>query len=143
MIFHHPDLEKLEPWYTFMKKVQEGESAWVTMVDYTIEGDSIFYYLHYDGSEFLLVEDTTRDRYGTPVYLKEKFTKLYEFTEKNESGTEVCYVVLSNVELTSMAQEEQVFWEVYADMEAGTYDPYTAEYQRFPHVLFSTGAQGK
>lgn len=29
----------------------------------------------------------------------------------------------------------KMYWEVYADWEAGEYDPGTAEYQRFPLTL--------
>lgn len=138
VISDFPGLEKMEPWYAFAEKVRAGEPAWVTMVDYTIEGDSLFYYLHYDGTEFLYVTDTTRDQFGSHVYSKEKFTKLYEFTETEENGGTTYNVVLSNTELTSMEHEEQVFWEVYAEMEAGKYDPETAEYQRFPYAIIRT-----
>ena len=131
------DLRKLEPWYAFAEKVREGEPAWITMVDYTVEGDSIFYYLHYDGTEFLYVTDTTRDKFGSPVYLKEKFTRMYEFKEAQEQGGTIYNVVLSNTELDSAEHAEQVFWEVYAEMEAGTYDPENAEYQRFPYTIIT------
>ncbi len=137
VIDHIADLKKMEPWYAFAGKVRAGEPAWVTMVDYTVEGDSIFYYLHYDGTEFLYVTDTTRDKFGDHVYLKEKFTRMYEFTETEEKGGTIYNVVLSNTELTSKEHAEQVFWEVYAEMEAGSYNPETAEYQRFPYTIIT------
>ena len=131
-------MKHLDPWYAFIKKVRAGKTAWLDMLTYTVEGDSIFYYLHYDGTEFLLVEDTTRDRFGFPAYSKEKFTKLYEFTEEGDNGSAQYYAVLSNVELTSMAHMTEVYWEVYAEWEAGEFDPYTIEYQRFPRQLVWT-----
>ena len=138
VIDHIPKLNKLEPWYDFAEKVRAGEPAWVTMVEYTIEGDSIFYYLHYDGTEFLYVKDTTRDKFGSHVYLKEKFTKLSEFTETAKDGGTIYSAVLSNMELTSTEHVEQMFREVYPEMEAGKYDPETAEYQRFPYAIIRT-----
>ena len=138
VLHHHPRWKKLEPWYAFMKKVRAGKTAWIDMVDYTDEGDSIFYYLHYDGTEFLLVEDTTRDQFGTPLYTQEKFTRLYEFAEETENGSKQYSAVLSNCELYSKKHAEEVFWDVYAEWEAGEFDPSTVEYQRFPRTLFWT-----
>lgn len=132
VIDHIEKLKKMEPWYSFAEKVRAGEPAWVTMVDYTIEGDSIFYYLHYDGTEFLYVKDTTRDCYGDHVYWDDKFTKFYEFREKNDKGVTVYSVVLSNCEITSMEHATEVFWEVYEEQENGEFDAETIEYQRFP-----------
>lgn len=141
VLHHHPDLKHLEPWYAFMKKVRSGKPAWIDMVNYTDEGDSIFYYLHYDGTEFLLVEDTTRDQFGTPLYTQEKFTRLYEFTEETENGSKQYSAVLSNCELYSKEHAEEVFWDVYAEWEAGEFDPSTVEYQRFPRTLFWFGIE--
>ncbi len=132
VIYHHPDFKKMEPWYAFAEKVRNGEPAWITMVDYTIEGDSIFYYLHYDGAEFLFVKDTTRDRYGDPVYWDDKFTKFYEFREEKDNGVIVYNVILSNLEIISLEHASEVYWEVYEEWENGEFDAETIEYQRFP-----------
>lgn len=136
VIYDHPDYMDLEPWYAFVEKVHAGETAYVDMVTYTTEGDSIFYYVHYDGKEFLVVQDNTRDKFGSPVILKEKYTKLQEFIEETENGEQIYNVVLSNVELTSLEHRNEVFWQVHAEWEAGEYDPDAVEYERFPCSLF-------
>ncbi len=137
VIDHIADLKKMEPWYAFAEKVRAGEPAWITMVDYTVEGDSIFYYLHYDGTEFLYVKDTTRDRYGDHVYLDDKFTKFYEFREEKDNGVIVYNVILSNLEITSLEHATEVYWEVYEELENGEFDAETIEYQRFPYTVIS------
>lgn len=136
VIYDNPDFVNLEPWYAFVKKVNAGEAAYVDMVDYTTEGDSIFYYVHFDGKEFFVVQDSTRDSYGTPVILQEKYTYLQEFIEETEDGNQIYDVVLSNIELTSSEHWSEVFWQVCAEMEAGEYDPDAVEYERVPCWLF-------
>lgn len=135
VIYDYSELLKMEPWYAFVDKVHAGETAFVDMVNYTTEGDPIFYYVHYDGEEFLVVQDNTRDRFGSPVVLKEKYKRLYEFSEETENGGTKYSVVLSDVELTSLEHAYEVFWQVNAEWEAGEYDPDASEYERFPCFL--------
>lgn len=130
-----PELRNLEPWHEFAQKVNKGKPAWVDVVRFTDEGDPILYYVYYDGEEFLFVEDTTRDRFGTPLITKEKYTMLFEFNEVSETGNEIYRATLSNIELESIEHQEQVFWEVYEQWEAGEYDPEAAEYQLFPRTV--------
>lgn len=129
------ELENLEPWREFAERVNKGKPAWVDVVSFTDEGDAIFNYIYYDGNEFLFVEDTTRDRFGTPLITAEKYTMLFEFNEVSETGNEIYQAALSNIELDSIEHQEQVFWEVYEQWEAGEYDPEAAEYQLFPRTV--------
>lgn len=129
------ELGNLEPWYEFAEKVNKGKAAWVDIVSFTDEGDAIFNYIYYDGTEFLFVEDTTRDRFGTPLITSEKYAMLFEFSGVSETGNEIYQATLSNIELKSIEHQEQVFWEVYAQWEAGEYDPETAEYPLFPRTV--------
>lgn len=132
---HIDELKKLGPWHEFAEKVNKGKPAWVDVVTFTDEGDPIFNYIYYDGAEFLFVEDTTRDHFGTPLITKEKYTMLFEFNEVSETGYEIYNAVLSNIELNSIEHQKQIFWDVYAQWEAGEYDPETAEYQLFPRTV--------
>jgi len=141
VIYDYPDFLKMEPWYAFVEKVHAEEPAYVDIVNYTTEGDSIFYYVYYDGKEFLVVQDNTRDQFGSPVVLKEKYKNLYEFTEEAEKGGTIYTVVLSDVELTSLEHTYEVFWQVHAEWEAGEYDPDTSEYERFPCTLIRVGLE--
>ena len=130
-----PELEKLEPWHEFAEKVNKGKPSWVAVVSFTDEGDPIFNYIYYNGTEFLFVEDTTRDRFGTPLITTEKHTMLFEFNEVSETGYEIYQAALSNIELESIEHQEQVFRYVYELWEAGEYAPEAAEYQLFPRTV--------
>lgn len=132
---HIDKLRKLEAWHEFAEKVNKGKPAWVDVVSFTDEGDAIFNYIYYDGTEFLFVEDTTRDSFGTPLITAEKYTMLFEFNDVSETGYEIYQATLSNIELDSIEHREQVIWEIYAQWEAGEYDPETAEYQLFPRTV--------
>ena len=61
----HGSIEGLESMVNFYDKVQNGDSADLRVVHYTIEGDPIVTDLSHDG-EFLEVKyDTTRDNFGS------------------------------------------------------------------------------
>lgn len=136
VLSHHPDLKKLEPWYDFSDKVQSGKEAWVDMVSYTDEGDGIFYYLHYDGTDFYLVEDTTRDHFGTPMIVYEVFQGLYEFKEENENGILIHSAILCNREIKSMDHYLEMFWDAYTKWEASDFDLEVHTELVFPRSLF-------
>lgn len=67
-----------ELWAHFEKTVQADEEAAVTIIQFTVEGDAILKYLHFDGADFYVLEDTTRDVFGSGEYYEQRFTTLDE-----------------------------------------------------------------
>jgi len=53
-----------QQWRDFMASVEEGQPDCLTVIVYTVEGDPVICYAVYDGTEFLLAEDTGRDAFG-------------------------------------------------------------------------------
>ena len=53
-----------EIWDDFLKKVEVQEPATVDLIQFTVEGDPIITYLHYNGEDFYMVEDSTRDAWA-------------------------------------------------------------------------------
>ncbi len=128
--------EQKHLWAEFLRRIQDGYSASVVVMTVTDEGDPILYYIHYDGTDYMVVRDTHRDHFGTPCYTKDKYRCMSEI--KNEE-TEGYVVVLANEAFKAMAESDAYWEKVYAQYEAGEIDPYGEnEYQPFPLRLIST-----
>lgn len=127
--------QSMSPWDAFLKKEKKGKRSNVILAYATDEGDWILSYLHYDGVDYLLVTDTTRDSFGTPLYNVEKFTGLYEFTEETKSDAFYEYhVILSNTPVESVEHGQELFLNTYTAYEEGRVD-IEAEFQPFPSFL--------
>lgn len=83
---------------TFLADVESHTEAFIELVQYTIEGDPMFYYLHYDGTDFYAVTDYRRDAFGgsgerVHVYY---YSYLKVFEEEYEDGTKGYELLLTN-----------------------------------------------
>lgn len=74
-----------EQWDSFLNKVAAQESATIDLIQFTVEGDPIITYLHYNGEDFYMVEDSSRDAWaGSGAGMKESiFGYLNTVTEGN------------------------------------------------------------
>lgn len=64
-IIIHGSVEKgQEKWDSFLAQVKALESAAIDIIQFTIEGEPIITYLYFDGQEFYVVRDNTRDAYA-------------------------------------------------------------------------------
>jgi hypothetical protein len=120
-------------WERFLNSVKKGEAASVVVMQNTDEGDSILYYIHYDGIDFLVVEDTHRDHFGTPVYVWDRYPYMSEIRPEGTIG----YRVVFAKEKFATVEEADAYWEkVYAQYQEGLIDPDAEqEYQPFPLTI--------
>ncbi len=123
-------------WEAFLKQVKAGQEAFAVVMATTDEGDPILYYVHFDGTDYMVVTDTHRDHFGTPAYVKDKFKHMSEIRPE---GTSIYQVVFANESLQT-AEEANEYWEkTYALYEAGEIDPNGEnEYQPFPLTIINT-----
>ena len=63
-------------WNQFVEKAKAGEEAAIVIVRLTVEGDAIPTYLHFDGADYYIMEDTTRDAFGVGGYQEYRFSAL-------------------------------------------------------------------
>ncbi len=79
------------------------------VAQFTVEGDAILTYLTYDGEQYIVARDRSRDRYSdSDNYYEEK---RYEYLKicfyVDEKGNEYCYILLTNTEHISRRQLEE------------------------------------
>lgn len=80
----------MDKWETFMTKYSRGEEAQVDVIRFTVEGDAIITGVYYEGGVFYLVEDSTRDAWGSGTYTEYEFTCM-NVIENSEGYTEVVF----------------------------------------------------
>jgi hypothetical protein len=101
-------------WLTFSRKVLAGETADVTMVCFTIEGDPCPFYLQYDGTDFFLLTDTTRDQFGGEAYTYRTYSYLQfvaeplEETADDGSAQWRLYAILTDAQISSLEDLAQL-----------------------------------
>lgn len=129
-IFEHTHL-----WEAFLTQIEEGKEACVVVMTVTDEGDPILYYIHFDGTDYMVVMDTHRDHFGTPAYVKDKFMYMSEIRTEGTG-----YMVVFANEAFQTLGESNAYWEkMYALYEEGKIDPYGEnEYQPFPLTMIYT-----
>lgn len=92
--------EKLD---TFLSSVEAGTPASVELVQYTVEGDAMFYYIDYNGTDFYAVIDYSRDEFagsGEKVHeYRYNYLKVQE--ESIEGGKRVEILLTDTEELSS------------------------------------------
>lgn len=64
-------------WARFYESVSAGEPACVSFAMLTVEGDPVYCYLDYDGTDFYLLKDSAFDSYGGGYY-EARYTALTE-----------------------------------------------------------------
>lgn len=75
-IIHGEEASGREYWDEFYQSVQEEKPAQLTIANFTIEGDVILDYVNYDGNDFYLLSDSTRDRFAGELYWQETYKYL-------------------------------------------------------------------
>ncbi|MFK9090878.1 DUF4362 domain-containing protein [Bacillus salipaludis] len=85
----HGGLENIERLDLFVQKTNSGKKDKVRLTRYTIEGDSIFQDLEYDGSNLAIKVDTTKDKFGGG----EISNYVCKGIQKQESNTETKYLI--------------------------------------------------
>lgn len=84
-----------ELWDAFLEKTALGESARITVILFTIEGDALIRTVYYDGSSYHLIGDNSRDGFGSAdtAYFEGEYKYLYETEEPDGNNTCVTYTL--------------------------------------------------
>ena len=87
VIVHGRQYAGVELWESFYNNVRNGTPAELVLIQFTVEGDAILNYLNYDGIDFYLVNDYTRDafagdgkKYSEDIY---PYLKVFDSTREN------------------------------------------------------------
>jgi beta-lactamase regulating signal transducer with metallopeptidase domain len=81
----------------FYKDFFEGRVAFMRTIEYTVEGDPIIKDYEHDGKIFIVVTDTTRDKFGSPEIFTETYRYLVPLDRSRPAGTPMPFY-LSNDE---------------------------------------------
>lgn len=87
-----------EFWESFCKKVSMGEPADMILAAMTTEGDAIYSYVSYDGENFYVVQDNSRDAFrgDGEIYTEHIYSNLLVEDYQWEDGTVSRIAVLDN-----------------------------------------------
>jgi len=86
-------------WEDFLDQVEDGQTAQIDIVNFTVEGDPIIETIHYDGSSFHICVDNSRDAYaGRDNMYYEAEYKFLQHSEKTIEGGRVIEYVLTDSE---------------------------------------------
>lgn len=80
----------MDKWNAFVTSFGRGEEAEVDVIRFTEEGDAIITKVSYKDGLFHLVEDSTRDAWGTGTYTEYEFTCM-NVIKNSEGYTEVVF----------------------------------------------------
>lgn len=92
------DVYGQEYWDAFMEAVDSQTPAYITLVQYTVEGDPILYYLNYDGTDCYMMSDSSRDGFGGTGerYYEYTYATVKVYTIHNWAGDEFQSAYLVN-----------------------------------------------
>ena len=92
-------------------KMQQGYPSEVYFAHFTIEGDAIITYLQYDGNDFFVARDRSRDMYvdARNSYEEKHYPYLKDFTYSDSQGNFYRYLFLTNTGDITMGQLEE-YW---------------------------------
>lgn len=92
----------------FLAKTESGADAAIELVQFTIEGDPIFYYIQYNGKDFYMVMDARRDAFAGDKQMEEGvYSNLQVYEEMLEDGLYNVIWVLTNQENVTLEELEQ------------------------------------
>ena len=88
VIMHGQQYSGAANWESFYRDVQNGNPAELVLIQFTVEGDAILSYLNYDGSDFYLVTDYSRDAFAgdSEKYREAAYPYLKIFDNTAENG---------------------------------------------------------
>lgn len=88
VLLHGQQYSGLEYWDSFYSDIQNLTPSELTMIQFTVEGDAILYYLNYDGSDFYMVTDYSRDAFSgdDDKYREDAYSCLKVFDTTVENG---------------------------------------------------------
>lgn len=89
-----------ERWDTFYENVQQGIPAEMMMIQFTAEGTPIITYLNYNGKEFYVLQDSSREKSDNKEepYIERKYAYLKIFEKEYENGEKALEIYLVNQE---------------------------------------------
>ena len=94
-------------WEAFDKAVKSGIPARIDIIRFTVEGDPIIDYISYDGTDFYVVNDFSRDAFAgvgnDEPYTEMNFPYLKVFEGTNENGDQYRQILLTDTD--SLAQK--------------------------------------
>ncbi len=108
IIVHGTVKKGQEKWDDFLLAVQNGETAEIDIVGFTVEGDPIITYLQFDGEAFLMVRDNTRDAWGNGAVTESKYSYLNILQDSDDTEA-----VLSGVPNLTREQLSSGAYETY------------------------------
>lgn len=92
------DVYGQEYWDAFMEAVDAQTPAYITLVQYTVEGDPILYYLNYNGADCYMMSDSSRDGFAGigDRYYECTYRTVNVYNSHNRAGDEVQSAYLVN-----------------------------------------------
>lgn len=94
--------EKLD---AFLLNAQEGIAASVEFVQFTTEGDPVFYYIHYDGTDFYAVTDCSRDSFAAGIDTVQE--SYYAYLKNFSENGKVTLILTDTEDLTSDTADDK------------------------------------
>lgn len=102
----------VENWNEFSSSVSNGQPAELVCAQYTVEGDAIFDYMYYNGSDIYHVCDFRRDMFSAgsedDKCYEERFQYIKVFDNVENDGDKVKYVVLTDKEGLTLDEYEKI-----------------------------------
>lgn len=76
-------------WEAFLDRAKAGQSAWVDIVQFTVEGDPIIETIHFDGENYWICTDYSRDAFrgNGEAFYEESFAFLQKVERSCEDGS--------------------------------------------------------
>lgn len=87
--------EKLD---AFLLNAQEGAAASVEFVQFTTEGEPVFYYIHYNGTDFYAVTDSSRDSFAAGIDTVKEY--YYAYLKNFSENGKVTLILTDTEDLT-------------------------------------------
>lgn len=119
VVMHDEEQSGREYLDAFLEAVDAGTPAELVIVQYSVEGAPLLYYLNYDGNDFYAVYDYSRDTFigDGEKYEEMTYPYLNLVDGTAENGDRFRYIVLSDKEELTMEDIESYWTKESADGE--------------------------
>lgn len=117
----------LDAYNKFISEMRLHRPAELVMAQFTTNFDPIYYYVEYNGSDFHVVEDKTRDGYDTESGYSDYYAKYLKVETYDNSDGIIEYAYLSDDESMSYQNIKKYF----AEVEKGNTDLLHPEFWEF------------
>lgn len=117
VILHGQQYSGSRHWDSFYENVQNNIPDHLTLVQFTVEGDAILSYLDYDGKDFYMISDYSRDAFmgDEDKYQAAAYSCLKVFDHTRENGDFERLILLTDLNDLTLEQ-----YESYSGPDIGT-----------------------